>query len=78
MGGNYRFVLSFNSVLILLGALSILPPATSAMLHNLSTLGISLRSMTDLLEQKPSCKMIIIPTKRRPLHKYRAAASFLV
>ena len=28
--------------------------ATSAMLHNLSTLGISLRSMTDLLEQKPS------------------------
>ena len=54
MGGNYRFVLSFNSVLILLGALSILPPATSAMLHNLSTLGISLRSMTDLLEQKYS------------------------
>ena len=30
------------------------PPATSAMLHNLSTLVISLRSMTDLLEQKPS------------------------
>ena len=47
-------VLSFNSALILLGALGILPPATSAMLHNLSTLGISLRSMTDLLEQKPS------------------------
>ena len=52
VGGNYRFVLSFNSALILLGALGILPPATSAMLHNLSTLGISLRSMTDLLEQK--------------------------
>lgn len=47
-------VLSFNSALILLGALGILPPATSAMLHNLSTLGISLRSMTDLLEQKSS------------------------
>ena len=44
-------VLSFNSALILLGALGILPPATSAML---SSLGISLRSMTDLLEQKPS------------------------
>ena len=29
------------------------PPATSAMLHNISTLGISLRSMTDLQEQKP-------------------------
>ena len=54
VGGNYRFVLSFNSALILLGALGILPPATSAMLHNLSTLGISLHSMTDLLEQKPS------------------------
>ena len=54
VGSNYRFVLSFNSALILLGALGILPPATSAMLHNLSTLGISLRSMTDLLEQKYS------------------------
>ena len=54
VGSNYRFVLSFNSVLILLGALGILPPATSAMLYNLSTLGISLRSMTDLLEQKSS------------------------
>ena len=54
VGSNYRFVLSFNSALIFLGALGILPPATSAMLHNLSTLGISLRSMTDLLEQKPS------------------------
>ena len=54
VGSNYRFVPGFNSALILLGALGILPPATSAMLHNLSTLGISLRSMTDLLEQKPS------------------------
>ena len=54
VGRNYRFVLSFNSALILLGALGILPPATSAMLHNLSTLGISLHSMTDLLEQKHS------------------------
>ena len=31
------------------GAAGVLPPATSAMLHNLSTLGISLRSMTNLL-----------------------------
>ena len=54
VGSNYRFVLSFNSALILLGALGILPPAASAMLHNLSTLGISLHSMTDLLEQKHS------------------------
>ena len=47
---NYRFVLGFNGSLIALGALGILPPATSAMLHNLSTLGVSLRSMTNLLE----------------------------
>ena len=46
-------VLSFNSALILLGP-GHPAPATSAMLHNLSTLGISLRSMTDLLEQKSS------------------------
>lgn len=50
---NYRFVLSFNSTLIVLGALGILQPAASAMLHNLSTIGISLRSMTNLI-QKPS------------------------
>ncbi len=47
---NYRFVIGFNGGLILLGALGVLPPATSAMLHNLSTLGVSLRSMTNLLE----------------------------
>lgn len=47
---NYRFVMGFNGFLIALGAFGILPPATSAMLHNLSTLGVSLRSMTNLLE----------------------------
>ena len=48
---NYRFVLSFNSALIVLGALGILQPASSAMLHNLSTIGISLKSMTNLLPE---------------------------
>ncbi len=47
---NYRFVIGFNGSLIALGALGVLPPASSAMLHNLSTLGVSLRSMTNLLE----------------------------
>ena len=47
---NYRFVLGFNGSLIALGAVGVLSPATSAMLHNLSTLGVSLRSMTNLLE----------------------------
>jgi heavy metal translocating P-type ATPase len=53
ISSNYRFVIGFNGGLIALGALGILPPATSALLHNLSTLGISLRSMTNLLGDTP-------------------------
>ena len=45
---NYRFVIGFNGALIGLGIVGILPPATSAMLHNLSTLGVSLHSMSAL------------------------------
>ena len=52
VSANYRFVLSFNSTLIVLGAMGILQPATSAMLHNLSTIGISLKSMTNLLPEE--------------------------
>ena len=48
---NYRFVLGFNGALIALGAIGILPPATSALLHNTSTLGVTLHSMTNLLPQ---------------------------
>ncbi|MCD7841616.1 MAG: heavy metal translocating P-type ATPase [Lachnospiraceae bacterium] len=46
---NYRQIISFNAMLILLGVLGILPPATSALLHNTSTILISMKSMTDLL-----------------------------
>ncbi len=46
---NYRFIMSFNTMLIVLGVLGILPPATSALIHNVSTIGISLKSMTNLL-----------------------------
>ena len=46
---NYRFVIGFNGALIGLGAAGVLPPAASATLHNLSTLAVSLRSMTNLL-----------------------------
>ena len=49
--GNYRFIVSFNAVLILLGAGGLLPPATSALLHNTSTLLIGLKSMESLLEE---------------------------
>ena len=47
---NYRFVIGFNGFLICLGAAGVLPPASSAMLHNLSTIGVSLRSMTNLMK----------------------------
>ena len=47
---NYRFIMSFNLGLIILGVMGVLPPSTSALLHNVSTLAISLKSMTDLLE----------------------------
>ena len=46
---NYRFIVGFNFSLIVLGVAGVLPPITSALLHNASTLGISLKSMTDLL-----------------------------
>ena len=45
---NYRFVLGFNGMLILLGAFGVLAPSASALLHNTSTLLLSLDSMTDL------------------------------
>ena len=49
---NYRFVIGFNGALIGLGVAGILPPTTSAMLHNLSTLGVSLHSMSALPQKK--------------------------
>ena len=58
VSSNYRFVLSFNSTLIVLGALGILQPAASAMLHNLSTIGISLRSMTNLIQEPSSAPQL--------------------
>ena len=47
---NYRFVIGFNLGLILLGVAGILMPATSALLHNCSTLYIGMSSMTNLLK----------------------------
>ena len=54
---NYRFVIGFNGALIGLGMAGILPPATSAMLHNLSTLGVSLHSMSALPVLKPEKRL---------------------
>ena len=48
---NYRFIVGFNFMLIVLGVAGFIQPTTSAMLHNMSTLGISLKSMTNLLPE---------------------------
>jgi len=47
---DYRVIIAFNSLLILLGAFGVITPSSSAMMHNLSTIGISLYNMTDLIE----------------------------
>ena len=47
---NYRFIVGFNTGLIALGVGGILQPATSALLHNTSTLLIGLESMKNLIE----------------------------
>jgi len=48
---NYRFVMGFNSALIVLGILGILSPSMSALLHNASTLAVSLKSLTPLVPE---------------------------
>ena len=53
---NYRFIVSFNTMLIILGVGGIIQPTTSALLHNMSTLGIGLKSMTNLLESPKECE----------------------
>ncbi len=51
---NYHFIVSFNVGLIGLGLVGVLPPATSALLHNLSTLGIGMHSMQNVLTKAKS------------------------
>ncbi|MDO4632884.1 MAG: heavy metal translocating P-type ATPase [Eubacteriales bacterium] len=47
---NYRSIVGFNSLLIVLGVMGIIQPTTSALLHNTSTLLIGMSGMTNLLE----------------------------
>ncbi len=49
---NYRTIIGFNSLLILGGIFGVLQPTTSALLHNASTLLISTKSMTNLLDEE--------------------------
>lgn len=46
---NYRSIISFNTALIALGVVGLIPPTTSAFLHNASTLAFTLKSMTKLM-----------------------------
>ncbi len=59
---NYRFIVGFNTMLILLGVTGVLPPTTSALLHNTSTLAISLKNMENLLEP-------VQPDRRRTINR---------
>ena len=49
--GNYRFIVGFNTGLIVLGVAGVIAPTTSALLHNTSTLMIGLNSMKDMLPE---------------------------
>ena len=53
---NYRAIVGFNTGLILLGLSGLIQPTSSALLHNMSTLAISLKSMTNLLPENPEEK----------------------
>jgi len=48
---NYRFVMGFNGALIALGAFGVLPPALGALLHNGSTLLLSMNCLTNLMDE---------------------------
>lgn len=45
---NYRFIISFNTALLVLGFIGTITPSTSALLHNTSTMAICAKSMTKL------------------------------
>ena len=55
---NYRFVIGFNGTLIFLGVAGLIQPAMSATIHNLSTVGVSLRSMSPLPLEKYDVKKL--------------------
>lgn len=48
---NYKVIVGFNTALILFGVGGVLQPTMSALLHNTSTILISLKSMENLLEE---------------------------
>jgi P-type E1-E2 ATPase len=61
VSNNYRMIMSFNTLLIILGIFGILPPATAAYLHNGSTLAISLMAARPLKKKETDLKNAVIP-----------------
>ncbi len=53
---NYRTIVGFNTALIGLGIAGVISPATSAMLHNGSTIALGLKSMTNLIPENKERK----------------------
>ena len=48
---NYRTIIGFNTLLLIMGVAGLISPATSALMHNLSTVGVSVHGMTNLKEK---------------------------
>lgn len=63
INSNYRFILAFNGTLIALGIAGVLQPATSALIHNTSTIVTGVKSMTNLLPKEE--KMAYIESKEK-------------
>ncbi|HBI51405.1 MAG TPA: cadmium-translocating P-type ATPase [Ruminococcaceae bacterium] len=57
IGFNYRSIIGFNLALILLGVTGVMPPATSALLHNSSTVAIGTASMRNYLKSDDEAKV---------------------
>jgi Cu2+-exporting ATPase len=51
---NYAFIIGANSLLLALGLSGTITPATSALLHNLATIGASVYSLTPVLDPEES------------------------
>ena len=60
---NYRFIIAFNSVLLLSGFMGVIQPSVSAFLHNASTMMICAKSMTPLTKKNDKGKALSLPEK---------------
>ena len=60
---NYRFIIAFNSALLLSGFMGVIQPSVSAFLHNASTMMICAKSMTPLTKKNDKDKALSLPEK---------------